>query len=117
MRSAVVALAATLLSLSNAARDGTVCVDADLVVFFDLFNDLRANGASSDLYSLLVAADTEYTASDYFTIEDGSFIYLSNGQSSITDAIAEIDAFAGGSPSLSWSEGMTAATVEMTTEW
>lgn len=110
-------MASTLLSLSNGARDGTVCVDPDLVVFFDLINDLRANGASSTLYDLLVAADAEYTANSYFTIEDGTFIYLSNGQSSITDAIAEIDAFTPGSTPMAWSEGMTAATLKMTTDW
>ena len=73
------ALAFLLVEQSWAAADGTVCVDSALVTMFELVNDLRANGATSTIYSVLTAANDEYTTNSYLTLQDGTLIYLDYG--------------------------------------
>lgn len=99
------------------AADGQVCVDPELVSFFDLVNDLRANTKTSKIYTILKAAQTEFTTFTYFSLQDTTKVNLSEGKPAIDDVIAQIDAATGGKAAMKWAEGLYKASVEFASSW
>ena len=81
----------TLLTLSESiffvgatVSDGSICVDSYLVDMFELINELRDTTTSSTIYTALDDTLTEVTSNGYFTLQDGTQIYLDFASSQIS---------------------------------
>ena len=85
---------------------------------FDLINELRAQTTSSTIYSKLTDAYDEIVLNGYFSLQDGTQIYLDQGYGQISDVKTEIEDLSGSSfTALTWSEGLTLATNDFGTYW
>ena len=102
----------SLAAIANAAADGLLCVDQDLIDVFAAINAIRTDMTSAAAYVALNANADAYDAStrNYWVTSDTTQEAIISGEAYLTAAVSAVSGMTAAIDPFTWAEGLADAT-------